>query len=111
MAGELQVGQALARFGGERQGLGVALGEPGTQGVERGAPLLRDLIRDTVAVEELCLVVGVARQQPRQPFGQTRMAGERAVLGAREVEAALERGQAQRERGSREGVFEDGHER
>ncbi len=56
------------------------------QALERGAAPVGDVRAGIVGGEEGRVVVGVARQQRRDPARQTRMPGQRAVLGARQDE-------------------------
>ena len=86
-AGELQVRKRLARQLGEGQRVRRALRKQGTQLLEAGASLCGDVRRRAVAVEEACVVVGIARHQGRQAFGNFRVASQRAVLGARQRDA------------------------
>ena len=93
-AGEAQVGDGLARFFGGRQRLGEAGVELGAEALQRGLAAVRRYrpVRHRHG-EELRLVIGIARHPACQPLGHARVPGQRAMLGARQLQAPLGRRQ------------------
>ena len=88
-AGELQVGQGLRHLGTEGQRLGIALAKVHGQPLERGTALHDHGRWCPVGSEEALLVVAVAGQPRGYAARHARMAGQRRVLGPRQLKTAL----------------------
>lgn len=90
VAGELQVGNILRSFGREcrrlREACVINLG----QREESCLAARGDFLRRAIAAEESVLVVFVKRDQLRHALGHPGMTGQRAVLGPRQFETALD---------------------
>src|SRR5262249_1341301 len=105
--GELQVGEALLGFLGQRQGARETRAVERREAREAGAAPRGDFFRRAVAREEALLVVGVAGHEGGDAPRDARVAGERRVLGARELEAGFQRRQRERRRPGAEAVEEE----
>ena len=101
--GELQVGQAVGGLSGERGRAREALAEQFSQLLQADAALRHDIGRRAVRVEETGLVVAVARHLRGHALGHPRMAGQRRVLGSRELQPAPCGRQDHGQRGQRQG--------
>ena len=102
--GELHVRHAVANRVGEAHGFGISLGEQGGQPHEAGLARRRNVVRRIVGAEEPALVVFVERHHRGDPARHPGMAGERAVLGLRQREAAFQLDQRRGERAGAESV-------
>jgi hypothetical protein len=93
-AGELQVGQALARLCGQRRAARIARAVQLGEAAKAGAPPRLRFRRGAVGAEELLLAVGIAGDQPGQPPRHPGVAGERGMLGERQLQPPMRRGGA-----------------
>ena len=92
-ARELQVREARRSLFGEGSGLGEALPEERREPRERELALPLHGDRRAIGGEEVLVAELVVGNQRRHPARQPRVPGERAVLGARQFDAPLQRGQ------------------
>ena len=99
--GELQIGDTVLDFGRRPRSLGIALAVMRAQPREGSLAPSSNLLRRIVDAEEVALVVFIERHQGRDPARHPRVTGQRAVLGLRQRQAALELDQG---RGDRAGA-------
>ena len=101
-AGELQIGQAGPRFGGKCASLGKTLSEQMRQPLEPLLAFRDDIIGRAIAAEEFGRIIfdhGNPARDAARPFG---MAGQRAVLGLGQKQAATAGGSADSGRSRRD---------
>ncbi len=84
--GELQIGDAVGHCGGEPDRFGKARVVKRRQPFEAGAALGHDLLGRIVGAEKPVFVIAVERHQRGHPPRHPGMAGQRPVLGLRELE-------------------------
>ena len=89
---ELQIGDLVLDFIGLPHGVGEALRIECGQAPEGRPALFADVLRGVVGPEELRFVILVVGYEPGQQAPQPRVAGKRAVLGARELQAQQQPG-------------------
>jgi hypothetical protein len=90
---ELQIRDAFLDFGRQLPRLGEMLLIELGQTYETGAPTAGNLVRSIVGAEELRLVELVEGDQRGQPARHARVAGQRPVLGLRQLQTRPELGQ------------------
>ena len=116
--GELQVGDAACRLRGERAALGEFLLEQRAEAEEAVLASSGDLPRRAIGAEEVVDFELITRDQLGDPARHLGMAGERAVLGTRQLDAGLDlrgdggrHGSANRQRYIRNRVFHHAQKR
>ena len=96
-AGELQVRDAKLGCFSHRDAFGVAVLKDGREPIHSRFAFFNDSSYCAIRRKEFVFIVGIARNQPRHALGHAGVARERAVLGARQFEAALRRRHGQRQ--------------
>ena len=93
-AGELQIGDARPSFGRGLCAQGIPLGIQAGQRLEPGLAPNSHLCWRVIACKKALLAVGVARDQRSHSLGHARVARQRTMLGARQLDTPLQPRQA-----------------
>ena len=106
---ELQIGDLVLDFIGLPHSVGKALRIECGQAPEGRPALFADVLRSVVGPEELRFVILVVGYESGQQAPQPRVAGKRAVLGARELQAQQQPAADQQQYAEPEEPLEDGY--